>query len=122
MITYKWSIEKVVVATNDAVTHVYWRCEGTDEVNSAACAGIRELVLGDSFTPYDQLTEQQVLDWCYATETIEVKDMNNNVVETIVKHLKDDAEGQVAGQIANQILKKQAEPALPWTKELDLPA
>jgi hypothetical protein len=97
MITYKWSIEKVVVTTNDAVTHVYWRCDGTDNVNSAACAGIKELVLGDSFTPYDQLTEQQVLDWCFT--------------------IKDDAEGQVAGQIANQILKKQAEPALPWTKE-----
>ena len=119
MITYKWSIEKVIVTTNDAVTHVHWRCEGTDDVNelTAACAGVRELILGDSFIPYLDLTEQQVLDWCYATETIEIKDVEGNLVETIIKHLKDDSEGQVAGQIANQILKKQAEPALPWTQE-----
>ena len=96
MITYKWSIEKVVVTTNDAVTHVYWRCDGTDDVNNAACAGIQELVLGDSFVPYAQLTEAQVLGWCST--------------------IKDDAEAQVAGQIANQIAKKQAEPALPWAQ------
>ena len=114
MITYKWSIEKVIVTTNDAVTHVHWRCHGTDQINGAACSGVKELILGDSFIPYLDLTEQQVLDWCYAPETIEIKDVEGNLVETIIKHLKDDAEGQVAGQIANQILKKQAEPALPW--------
>ena len=98
MITYKWSIEKVVVATGDVVTHVHWRCDGTDDVNelTAACAGIQELVLGDSFVPYAQLTEAQVLGW-FST-------------------IKDDTEYQVAKQIANQILKKQAEPALPWAQ------
>ena len=114
MIVYKWSIEKVkVTGDTNLVTHVYWRCDAKDEDLSAASAGISELMLGDTFTAYDQLTEQQVLDWCFEPKTIEQIDTENNPI-TIIKHLKTDTETQLADQIAHQFAQKAAEPALPW--------
>ena len=114
MITYKWLVEKMVTTgTNNAVTHVYWRCHGSNGQLDASCAGIRELILGDAFVPYDQLTEQQVLDWCFAPETHTWID-RNNVEQSITKLLKEEGETQVANQIARQFAQKTAEPALPW--------
>lgn len=105
MISYKWSIEKVVVAEDNLVTQVYWRCEA----EGFACAGVRNLIRGDSFTPYSQLTEQQVLAWCYEPETIVFDNL-----ETTVKHLKEETETQVASQIQRQLDQVNTEPALPW--------
>jgi hypothetical protein len=116
-ITYKWMVESLKVKdTTNVVTQVFWRCDAEDDANklSAACSGIRELILGDTFVPYDQLTETQVLDWCFAPETIQIQDRNGNVVQTIVKLLKEDAEAQVTGQIARQLAQNASEPALPW--------
>jgi len=114
MITYKWLVEKMVTTgTNNAVTHVYWRCHGTNGQLDASCAGIRELILGDIFVPYGQLTEAQVLDWCFAPETITWTDVND-VEQSITKLLKNEAEAQIAGQIERQLNQKSVEPTLPW--------
>lgn len=116
MITYKWLVEKMVTTgANNAVTHVYWRCHGSNGQLDASCAGIRELILGNTFVPYDQLTEQQVLDWCFAPETIIWTNLQNEE-QSIIKHLKDEGETQIAGQIERQLAKKQSEPALPWAE------
>jgi hypothetical protein len=119
-ITFKWSITKVQVAPlhegkSNVVTNVEWRCDGTDGDLSAACAGVRELVLGDTFTEYAQLSEQQVLDWCFADETITFNDIDGNS-RTIIKHLKVEGEEQITGQIERQLAQKAAEPALPWAE------
>lgn len=116
LIIYKWSIQKVQVAENNLINKVDLLVTATDKDNNltAFAAYIRELTRGDTFIPYEQLTEQQVLNWCFAPETIEVKDLQNNVLETITKHLKDEGEAQAAGQIARQLAQKAAEPALPW--------
>jgi hypothetical protein len=112
MITYKWTIEKLVTTgTTNVVTHVYWFCLGSKGDLTATCAGIRELTLGDSFTAYNELTEQQVLDWCFAPEVITLDDSS-----TLTKHLKEDGEAQIAGQIQRQIDKINNEPALPWAE------
>lgn len=107
MTTYKWSVEKVVVTDGNVVKHVYWRCEA----EGFACAGIRDLMPSDSFTAYDQLTEEQVLDWCFAPEVITWLDHDNNE-QSLTKLLKDEAEAQVADQI-NRV---KNEPALPWVE------
>ena len=111
----KWTIEKLkVTGDTNIVTQVYWRCEAIQEQTIAACSGICELILGNTFTSYDQLTEQQVLDWCFALKTIQLKDANGNVVENVVKDTKAIAESEVTNLI-NQILsRKVSEPALPW--------
>lgn len=97
MITYKWSIEKVkVTGDTNIVTHAYWRCDANNGSLSAASAGVNELTLGDTFTAYNQLTEQQVLDWC------------SNIKKTV--------EAELADNIEKQKIEKQSEPALPWAQ------
>jgi hypothetical protein len=108
----KWTIEKVkVTGSTNVVTQVYWRCEDGE----AACAGVRDLVLGDTFTAYDQLTEQQVLSWIFAPEVLELKDSEGNVVETITRDIKAQAESEVAALLAIKEAQKQSEPVLPWS-------
>ena len=95
MISYKWTIEKLQVAEDNLVVKAEWRVTATQDNLTASAVGTQAFVRGNSFIPYEQLTEQQVLDWCFPT-------------------VKDEGEAQVAGQIARQLAKKAAEPALPW--------
>ena len=115
MIIYTWNIEKLQVANDGLVVKAYWLLVAKDEKNSltAAASGIRTLVRGNNFTAYSQLTEQQVLDWCFEPEVITWTTVNRDK-KTITKHLKDDGEKQVTGQIERQLTQKAAEPALPW--------
>ena len=125
MISYKWAIDKVQVlpehdnGSTNVVTHVYWSCVATDEASgiSAANAADRKLTLGDSFIPFDQLTEQQVLDWCFETQIVEIKDLNGDVAETYTVQLKPEVETQLAGQIEYKISQKAIEPDLPWVAQ-----
>ena len=110
---FKWSVEKVTVTSNNIVTHVHWRVEGTQDDMVAAYAGIKKLILKDTFIPYQQLTEQQMLDWCFEPEIIVLEE------QSTTKHLKAEGEAQVAGQIARQLAQKESEPALPW---IEIPA
>lgn len=112
---FKWTVNKVQVAKDNLVVSVDLTVTGTDGDNSASAAYIRNLVRGDSFTPFEQLTEQQVLDWCFAPEVNTWLD-HNNAEQSITRLIKDEGEAQVAGQIARQLAKKQSEPALPWTQ------
>ena len=111
---YKWTVNKVQVAQDNLVVKVDLTVKGTDGDSSASAAYTRTLIRGDSFVPYEQLTEQQVLDWCFAPETITREIFGGELPETFIKHLKVEGEAQVAGQIARQLAQKAAEPALPW--------
>jgi hypothetical protein len=118
--TFKWSIQKLRVAPqlNDktnVVIEADWLCVALDEenVSQAAASGVKSFTLGDTFTPFDQLTEEQVLQWCFEPEVITLTDVDSTTT-TITKHLKDEGEAQVADQIARQLAQKDAEPALPW--------
>lgn len=110
---YKWTVNKMQVASDNLVVKVDLTVIGTDGENSASAAYNRELVRGDSFIPYEQLTEQQVLDWCFEPEITTWTD-TNNVEQSTIRLIKDEGEAQVAGQIARQLAQKNAEPALPW--------
>lgn len=98
-ITYHWSVNKVQVAENNLIVKVDLFVTAIDEANklTASAAYSRDLVQGNTFVPYEQLTEQQVLGWCFALE-----------------NFKSNGEAQVANQIARQLMQKQTEPALPW--------
>ena len=120
--TFKWSIQKLRVAPTqgdktNAVIEADWLCVAMSEdgIVQAAASGVKSFILGDIFTPFEQLTEEQVLTWCFEPETVTETDRENNVT-TIVKHLKSDAEAQVTGQIERQLTQKQSEPALPWAQ------
>jgi hypothetical protein len=122
MIYYKWVIEKIVVTGNtNLVTQVHWRCDAANSsfpIDSAALdvlmlgsAGVENLNASDTFIPYNDLTEQQVLDWCFAPKVITLADQT-----TVTKLLKNNVEAQLAEQMAIQVAKKTTEPVLPWQK------
>jgi len=103
MITLSWIIERLLVkpieGTNpDVVITADWRCNGTQDQYSGTCYGSCSFAPpSDEFTPYDQLTEAQVLNWCY----------ENGVDKTAI-------EANVTLQIENQINPPVVTLPLPW--------
>ena len=89
----------------DVVISAGWRCNGTqadgsNQYNGSAygsCA-FSQPAEGGQFTPYDQLTQQQVLGWCW----------NGNID-------KDQIEAAVQAQIDAQINPPVVQPPLPWS-------
>jgi hypothetical protein len=96
-VEFKWSVNKLTIAEDNFVVKVDCTVTAVDGDHTASAAYICNLTRGNSFTPFEQLTEQQVLDWCFPT-------------------VKDEGEAQVAGQIERQLAQKAAEPALPWAQ------
>jgi hypothetical protein len=119
-ISYKWSVTKVQVnpllnGKTNVVVNVSWVVQAQDGDYKAAAAGTRSLQQSSSHIEFDQLTEQQVLNWCFEPEYEEVLNPDNTT-STVTRLLKDEGEAQVAGQIKRQRNQKAAEPALPWVK------
>ena len=103
--TIIWLIERLLVKpvegseTNVVIT-ADWRCNGSQESFNGTCYGSCSFQPpSGSFTPYDQLTEAQVLEWCYA----------NGVDKTSI-------EANVTLQIENQIHPPVIALPLPWVK------
>ena len=103
MITLSWIIERLLVkptevTLTDVVITADWRCNGTDETYSGTCYGSCSFAPpSDSFTPYEDLTQDQVLQWCY----------ENGVDKTAI-------EANVTLQIENQINPPVITLPLPW--------
>jgi hypothetical protein len=103
MITLNWIIERLLVkptegTLTDVVITADWRCNGSQDQYSGTCYGSASFAPPtENFTPYDQLTEAQVLNWCYA----------NGVDKTSI-------EANVSLQIENQINPPIIAPPLPW--------
>ena len=103
MITINWIIERLLVkptegTLTDVVITADWRCNGSQESFSGTCYGSTSFAPpSGSFTPYPDLTEQQVLNWCFA----------NGVDQAAI-------EANVSLQIENQINPPIIAPPLPW--------
>jgi hypothetical protein len=103
--TILWLIERLLVRKvegthSDVVITADWRCNGSQDQYSGTCYGSASFQPpSGSFTPYDQLTEQQVLDWCFA----------NGVDQSAI-------EANVTQQINDQINPPVIAPPLPWVK------
>ena len=101
--TTLWLIERLLVkpvegSNPDVVITANWRCNGSQDNYSGTCYGSCSFAPPTgSFTPYDDLTEQQVLDWCYA----------NGVDQAAV-------EANVTQQINDQINPPVVTLPLPW--------
>ena len=113
MTTFKWSVNKVQVAQDNLVVKVELTVTGTDGDNSASAAYTRELTRGATFIPFNKLTEQQVLNWCFEPIVTVSTDIDD-VEQTTTRLIKDEGEAQVIDQIARQLAQKESEPALPW--------
>ncbi len=111
--TITWAIQWMNVSTapieghSEVVLTAGWQCTanqvvtGTPDVwYSTSASGLSAFPMpatGGSFTPYDQLTQEQVLGWCWA----------NGVVHTAV-------EAEVTAQLANHVSPPTTTPPLPW--------
>jgi hypothetical protein len=101
--TILWLIERLLVkptegTLTDVVITADWRCNGTDGTYSGTCYGSASFAPPtDNFTPYTDLTQDQVLGWCFS----------NGVDKTAI-------EANVATQIENQINPPVIAPPLPW--------
>ena len=70
--SYSWAVNSMtaypeVDGKTDVVFQVAWVCSATDGANNTATYGSVDLTLDPSapFTPYDQLTLDQVLGWVF---------------------------------------------------------
>jgi len=102
-ISIVWIIERLLVRKvegthTDVVITADWRCNGTQDNYSGTCYGSCSFAPPTgSFTPYEDLTEAQVLGWCFS----------NGVDQTAI-------EANVSAQIENQINPPVIAPPLPW--------
>jgi hypothetical protein len=118
--TINWSISQLDCKSQedgytDVVVTAHWQCLGVDPTGShnvapdgsqidisvtAQAYGTINFTLeqGASFTPYNQLTQSQVLGWCYA-----------NGVD------KDVIEAKLTEQINNEVNPPVVSPPLPWS-------
>jgi len=101
--TILWIIERLLVkpiegSNPDVVITADWRCNGTQDQYSGTCYGSCSFQPpSGEFTPYEDLTEQQVLGWCHA----------NGVDKTAI-------EANVTQQINDQIDPPVVTLPLPW--------
>ena len=109
--TILWLIERLLTkpvegSYTDVVITADWRCNGTETTGtgddaktySGTCYGSCSFAPPtDAFTPYPDLTQDQVLGWCFA----------NGVDKTAI-------EANVTAQIQNQINPPVVVLPLPW--------
>lgn len=105
--TITWIIEwmnttPTTATPPETVLTAGWRCNGTETANAtdyvATVYGSCSFPMPEgTFTPYDQLTQEQVLGWCWA-----------NGVD------KDATEAAIQTNIDNQINPPVIQPPLPW--------
>ena len=82
----------------DVVVTAHWNCSGVEETYTGYVYGTCSFPMPEgTFTPYDALTLDQVLSWCWA-----------NGVD------KDATEAAVQTQINNQRVPPIVTPPLPW--------
>lgn len=105
-ITTTWIVEQMNCCPasegqTDVVFNVHWRINATDGTYNATSYGTVGItyVAGSPYTPYDQLTQAQVVGWVQGS-------MGAEQVASI--------EAGLATNIANQVNPPVVSPALPW--------
>ena len=102
-ITYTWTVTQMDCypqegGDTDVVFTVHWTCTGTDGTYYGSIYNTCNVPFTQgAFTPYADLTQDQVLGWIWA----------NGVDKTAT-------EAKVAQQIENQINPPVVTPPLPW--------
>jgi len=103
--TYTWTVQALdcyptYEGETDVVFVVSWRCDGTDGTYSSWNTGQTQVpyISGDPYTPYADLTQDQVLGWVWA----------NGVDQAATEAALDTS-------IANQVNPPVVTPPLPWS-------
>ena len=104
-ITYNWTVTAMDCypqegSETDVVFNVHWTCSGTQDAYSGSVYSTCQVPApSGTFTPYPDLTQNQVLGWIWA-----------NGVD------KDATEAAVSQQIQNQVDPPIISPPLPWSQ------
>lgn len=105
-ITYTWKVSQMDAyplydGQTDVVFTVHWNLTGMEDSYRGYVYGTVGLTLntGETFTPYDELTESQVINW---------------VKQALGEELVASYEASVAEQIDIQINPPIVSPPLPW--------
>ena len=101
--TFTWKIQRMTCAPveagqTDVVVTASWTCQGVDYSAASRAGTCTFTYTGGDFTPYDQLTEDQVLGWCWASG------VDKSATEAVVDQ-------QIQAQAAAPVLVSQP---LPW--------
>lgn len=102
--TFNWTVTAMDCypqegSETDVVFNVHWTCSGTQDTYTGSVYSTCQVPApsGSAFTPYADLTQEQVLGWIWA----------NGVDQAAT-------EAAVQGQIDNQINPPVVTPPLPW--------
>ena len=105
-ITYTWTIDSMSTMPTpepDFVVRVIWTLTGTDGTNTASIGGDSTFSQeGETFTPYANLTEAQVLGW-----------VQDELGEQGAANTQANVEGQINSMITPPV-SPTVEP-LPWS-------
>jgi hypothetical protein len=104
MIIFTWTVTQMdcypqAEGQTDVVFTVHWTCSGTDGTYNGSVYSTCNVtyVAGTPYTPFADLTQDQVLGWIWAGGVDQ-----------------DSAEAAVQTQIDNQINPPVVSPPLPW--------
>ena len=107
-VTYNWTIVQMDAYPEyegqpDVVFTVHWTLSGHDAVYAGGVYGSVAVAVapGAALTPYDKLTEEQVVGW---------------VKDALGEKQVADYEANVAQQIADQANPPVVTPPLPWAE------
>jgi hypothetical protein len=70
-------------ASDDLVTTAHWRVSAVDGEHSAGAYGSVGFTRGDSFTPFDELTQEQVIAW--VKEQLDVEQIEAALAQSIAE-------------------------------------
>ena len=121
--TIEWRVEVLDCyptkdSKTDVVMTVHWRCNGSEEKDSETYSATNYGTVavtykdGDPFTPFADLTKDQVLGWIWADD-LGVDD-DGNKIEDPGKIEKDVIEASIQAQIDNEVNPPIIQPELPW--------
>jgi hypothetical protein len=93
MTTINWTISQLDCkpqedGLTDVVVTAHWQCTGTQDEYSAQVYGTASFTLeqGAGFTPYADLTQDQVLGWCWNSgvdKTATEENLNNQIANLV---------------------------------------
>lgn len=106
MVEYDWKIERLEAKPlheghENVVSTVHWRLNGIDGEHRASVYGTVSLKYdeGGEFTPFEQLTKEQVVEW-----------VKSSIGDEQVSKYEQNVETQIAALISPPVVS----PPLPW--------
>ena len=125
MNTYTWKINAVDCYTSKdglekVAYNVHWSFFATDGENNASMIGVQSVgePSPDNFTPFDQLTEEQVVSWI--TSSMDVEQMQANLDKQIEDLVAPKVVTlQLNKPVVEPVVEEAAEPVVEAVEEQD---